>query len=145
MRFDISLSVGGNQFLTTSANRLYHFIFTTVFFGPATLGSVQQMCWKARYLVDRMSSKKKILFWRLTLTSFYNDRNTKNNRVYGHPAKFCVGKQKSHFLRFLRKISHFCSLIGYGGVGVNQRIKRAGKNRWGRLQTAILSVGFVYL
>ena len=62
----------------------------------------------------------------ITLTSFYNDRNTKNNRVYGHPAKFCVGKQKSHFLRFLRKISHFCSLIGYGGVGVNQGIKRAG-------------------
>ena len=62
----------------------------------------------------------------VTLTSFYNDRNTKNNRVYGHPAKFCVGKHKSHFLRFLRNISHFCSLIGYGGVGVNQRIKRTG-------------------
>ena len=43
----------------------------------------------------------------VTLTSFYNDRNTKNNRVYGHPAKFWVGKQKSHFLRFLRNISHF--------------------------------------
>ena len=40
----------------------------------------------------------------VTLTSSYNDRNTKNNRVYGHPAKFCVGKQKSHFLRFLRNI-----------------------------------------
>ena len=43
----------------------------------------------------------------VVLTSFYNDRNTKNNRVYGHPAKFCLGKQKSHFLRFLRNISHF--------------------------------------
>ena len=43
----------------------------------------------------------------VVLTSFYNDRNTKNNRVYGHLAKFCMGKQKSHFLRFLRNISHF--------------------------------------
>ena len=51
-----------------------------------------------RFFIDR-----KIV----VLTSFYNDRNTKNNRVIGHPAKFCMGKQKSHFLWFLRKISHF--------------------------------------
>ena len=40
----------------------------------------------------------------LVSTSFYNYRKTKNNQVYGHPAKFCMGKQKSHFLRFLRNI-----------------------------------------
>ena len=62
MRFNISLSVGGNHFWQLPP---IGYIVTTVFFGPATLGSVQQMCWKARYLVDRMSSKKKILFWRL--------------------------------------------------------------------------------
>ena len=45
----------------------------------------------------------------VTLTSFYNDRYTKNNRMYGHPAKFCVEKQKC-----------------YGGIGVNQRVKCAG-------------------
>ena len=34
------------------------------------------------FLIDR----------KIVVLTFYNDRDTKNNRVYGHPAKFCMGK-----------------------------------------------------